>query len=124
MAKDAVRKAATRKPQSETTDLPAENTVEEKSTATKAKSGKKKTVGTGAGKSTAKRVDKKVVLSESALKRIENIKGKANGLILCIKQDTQAAAKGEVNPMQVQRMFKAMMELIVEARGNMYRDSK
>jgi hypothetical protein len=134
MAKAATTRPTTRKARAKKANAPMRNKPKDKSPAAKAKAEAKKaartmakTVKPGIRKSAAKRVEKtekKAVLSAAALKRIETIKGKANGLILCIKQDVQAAAKGQVNAMQVQRMFKAMMEIVFEAREEMYRDPK
>lgn len=134
MAKTTTKKTTTRKTQAKKANAPMKRTAKEKSPATTAKAEAKKAAKTiakavkpGIKKSTAKRVEKaekKVALSAAALKRVADVKARANSLILCIKQDAQAAAKGKANVMQVQRMFKAMMEEVVEARREIYRNSK
>ena len=126
MAKAAKTKPTTRKAQAKRANAPMKNAPKDKSPATKAKSDAKKVARTMAKtvkpdirKSAAKRVEKtekKTALSAAALRRIEDIKAKANGLILCIKQDAMAAAKGDLDSMQVKKMLQAMMDVVVEAR--------
>lgn len=126
MAKAATKKATTRKTQAKRANIPMKNTSKDKSPATKVKAEAKKaartmakTVKPSIRKSAAKRVEKrekKTAFSAAALKRVEDIKAKANGLILCIKQDALAAAKGELDSMQVKKMLQAMMDVVVEAR--------
>ena len=55
---------------------------------------------------------------------LDDIKAKANGLILCIKQDALAAAKGELDSMQVKMVLQAMMSVIVDTWKEMRRASK
>lgn len=81
---------------------------------------------TGAASTTAnatKKADPKA-LSPTAQKKLEQVKSMANSLCFCIRQDAKSASKGTVSIEKVRKMFKGLQESILDARREMYRDSK
>lgn len=128
-----MKKTTTRKSQAKKANAPMKNApaakpadAATKSAASKAAKTMAKTVQPGVRKSAARRVEKaeKKLLSATAQKKLDQIKITANSLCFCIRQDAKAAAKGQVSIETVRKHFKAVQQMVLDARIEMYKDLK